>query len=324
MITPEAEEQKIDAILHMVREAAKVEDGPTEGFMPFEAIDNFNQKRRRESLSAYVHEPFDVEAPINRVASVDTVPDGSMRARSLGSFAKENHNYSQRSEPFYKIPADLLTNHKTEGSWWCGVTNAVKPDEYETLPLPAKSNTHRNLALLKNLELSLNQFKSIGTLYREVTGYKALLVHHSQTDSYWCLKSFPREFAREYGQQQELREDIAEREKEALLALSHPFIVSIAGSFQDVVNSYVLEEFLPGGELSLHLSQLRYFDNKTTKFYMAQVILALDYMHRQGYMYRMLKPESIYLQVCAPPSLPFLHLQLTRIVLTNICRLVAT
>ncbi|RYG64994.1 hypothetical protein EON64_12855, partial [archaeon] len=310
MITPETEERKIDAILNMVREAARVEDGQTEAFMPFEAIDSFNQKRRRESLSAYVHEPFNLDGPINRISSVDTVTEGVVRARSsLGSFAKENHNYSQRSEPFYKIPADLLHEHKKGGSWCCGISNVVKPNEYETLSLPAKSSTHRNLALLKNLELSLDQFKSKGTLFREVTGYKAMLVHHTPTDSYWCLKSFPREFAKEYGQQQELCEDIAEREKDALLALSHPFIVSIAGSFQDVVNSYVLQEFLPGGELSLHLSQLRYFDNKTTKFYMAQVILALDYMHSEGYMYRMLKPESIYLQVGAiPPLLPTIQM----------------
>jgi protein-serine/threonine kinase len=55
-------------------------------------------------------------------------------------------------------------------------------------------------------------------------------------------------------------------------------------------------EYMPGGELFNHLKKLRRFEERIAKFYAAEVILALDYLHKEiGVIYRDLKPENILL-----------------------------
>lgn len=52
-------------------------------------------------------------------------------------------------------------------------------------------------------------------------------------------------------------------------------------------------KFLRGGELFKHLKHVKKFKENQTKFYAAQVYLALAYLHDKGYIYRDLKPENI-------------------------------
>ena len=48
-----------------------------------------------------------------------------------------------------------------------------------------------------------------------------------------------------------------------------------------------------GGELFQHLKNARRFDENRAKFYAAEIILALEYLHKMGVVYRDLKPENI-------------------------------
>ena len=48
-----------------------------------------------------------------------------------------------------------------------------------------------------------------------------------------------------------------------------------------------------GGDLFYHLRKKIHMTEKEAKFYGAELILALDYLHTKGYIYRDLKPENI-------------------------------
>ena len=58
---------------------------------------------------------------------------------------------------------------------------------------------------------------------------------------------------------------------------------------------YFIMAFVQGGELFKHLSEQRRFSEERVKFYGAQIVLALGYLHKSNIYYRDLKPENILL-----------------------------
>lgn len=64
-------------------------------------------------------------------------------------------------------------------------------------------------------------------------------------------------------------------------------------TFQDHTSLYMLEEYVVGGELFLHLRKAGRFTNDMTRFYIAEIVLAIEYLHKQNIIYRDLKPENL-------------------------------
>jgi serine/threonine protein kinase len=76
----------------------------------------------------------------------------------------------------------------------------------------------------------------------------------------------------------------------------HPFVVKLFYAFQDHEKLYLILEYAQGGELFTHLAQERMFSEEVASFYMAEMVLALEHLHRNlGVVYRDLKPENCLL-----------------------------
>lgn len=74
----------------------------------------------------------------------------------------------------------------------------------------------------------------------------------------------------------------------------HPFITTMVASFQDSDTLYMLLEYCPGGEVFSYLRRARRFNEATSQFYAAEIVLILEFLHdKQGVAYRDLKPENI-------------------------------
>lgn len=84
-------------------------------------------------------------------------------------------------------------------------------------------------------------------------------------------------------------------EKKYRLQLRHPFIVNAVCTFQDNDNLYFLNEMPLGGYLFSLLNKSGKFSLKSTKFYIAEILLALNYLHRKGRCYYHLIPNNILL-----------------------------
>jgi len=84
-------------------------------------------------------------------------------------------------------------------------------------------------------------------------------------------------------------------ERAVLSVVRHPFLVNLWGTFSDATFLYMVMDFVPGGELFTLLRKSQRFPHPVAKFYAAEVALAIDYLHQNGFVYRDLKPENILL-----------------------------
>lgn len=83
-------------------------------------------------------------------------------------------------------------------------------------------------------------------------------------------------------------------EQEILATANHPFIVTLYHSFQSDEYLYYCMSYCMGGEFfrALQSRPGKCLPEESARFYAAEVISALEYLHLMGFIYRDLKPES--------------------------------
>jgi len=86
-------------------------------------------------------------------------------------------------------------------------------------------------------------------------------------------------------------------EKFIMEQLSHPYIVKLHWAFKSKDDLHFVMDFCAGGELFYHLHNVGRLTEPQAKFYFAEVLLGLEYLHEQKVIYRDLKPENILLDI---------------------------
>jgi len=84
-------------------------------------------------------------------------------------------------------------------------------------------------------------------------------------------------------------------ENRVLQGTRHPFLIGLKYSFTTSDRLCFVMEYVNGGELFFHLSRERQFTEDRTRFYGAEIISAIDYLHKKGIIYRDLKLENLLL-----------------------------
>ena len=84
-------------------------------------------------------------------------------------------------------------------------------------------------------------------------------------------------------------------EKLILQKVDNPFIVKMEYCFASPTHVYFAMEFKQGGELYRQLKKQKQFSENVAKFYAAQILSGLCYLHANNRMYRDMKPENILL-----------------------------
>ena len=85
-------------------------------------------------------------------------------------------------------------------------------------------------------------------------------------------------------------------ERNLLSNLHHPFIVNMYFAFQDFYNLYLVMDLLTGGDLRYHIAHKKTFSENETKFLIANMLLALQYIHSKNIIHRDIKPENLVLE----------------------------
>ncbi|XP_057805992.1 serine/threonine-protein kinase D6PKL2-like [Salvia miltiorrhiza] len=91
------------------------------------------------------------------------------------------------------------------------------------------------------------------------------------------------------------KEGRARTEKEILEMLDHPFLPTLYAAVDTPKWSCLLTEFCPGGDLHVlrQRQPCKRFPESAVRFYASEVVVALEYLHMMGIVYRDLKPENV-------------------------------
>ncbi|VFQ67759.1 unnamed protein product [Cuscuta campestris] len=82
-------------------------------------------------------------------------------------------------------------------------------------------------------------------------------------------------------------------ERDILIAVRNPFVVRFFYSFTCRENLYLVMEYLNGGDLYSLLRNLGCLDEDVARVYIAEVVLALEYLHSLRVVHRDLKPDNL-------------------------------
>ncbi|KAK4778993.1 hypothetical protein SAY86_006521 [Trapa natans] len=82
-------------------------------------------------------------------------------------------------------------------------------------------------------------------------------------------------------------------ERNILISVRNPFVVRFFYSFTCRENLYLVMEYLNGGDMYSLLRNLGCLDEDVARVYIAEVVLALEYLHSLGVVHRDLKPDNL-------------------------------
>ncbi|KAK4751359.1 hypothetical protein SAY87_004841 [Trapa incisa] len=226
-------------------------------------------------------------------------PQNSLYAATLYTEAKESFTNTEVSRSASSVEkSDVVEGRKT--SIYRGSTGSDLSDESSSssslstaLYKPHKGNDTRweaiQLARSRYGALGLDHFRLLKKLGCGDIG-SVYLSELKGTRSYFAMKVMDK--AALAGRKKLLR---IQTEREILQSLDHPFLPSLYAHFETEKHSCLVMEFCPGGDLhNLRQRQPgKYFPEHAARFYVAEVLLALEYLHMLGIIYRDLKPENI-------------------------------
>jgi len=110
-----------------------------------------------------------------------------------------------------------------------------------------------------------------------------MLAEDKQNKELYAIKVLKKEFIIEHDEVASTRSE--KRVFQAANRERHPFLVGLHSCFQTETRIYFVMDYVSGGDLMLHI-QREQFSERQAKFYACQVLLALEYFHKNNIVYR--------------------------------------
>lgn len=185
------------------------------------------------------------------------------------------------SAPAHPILANQLPPGGVVPSPQKAVSKATAPPATMASEMPASSDR----------AVTLDDFNFLAVLGKGNFG-KVMLAEEKHTGQLYAIKVLKKEFIIENDEI-----DSTRSEKRVFLTAAreqHPFLLNLHSCFQTETRVYFVMEYVSGGDLMLHI-QREQFNLHRARFYAAEVLLALEYFHKHGIIYRDLKLDNIML-----------------------------
>ncbi|KAJ9606575.1 Serine/threonine-protein kinase [Cladophialophora chaetospira] len=221
--------------------------------------------------------PEEEEQPNPRRYTDNVVKRGTAAKQLVNSFFQENIERARDRNSRAKELEAVLKNPN--------ISDLDKQREINTLA----QKEARFLRFIRTREVPSN-FSTIKVIGKGAFG-EVKLVQRKTDGKIYALKSLIKS---EMFKKDQLAHVRAERD---ILADSkdNPWLVKLHASFQDNTYLYMLMEFLPGGDLMTMLIKYEIFSEDITRFYMAEIVMAIEAVHKLGFLHRDIKPDNILL-----------------------------
>lgn len=82
-------------------------------------------------------------------------------------------------------------------------------------------------------------------------------------------------------------------EAQIMKQLDHPYVLKLLYCFQTPDYMHMVMELCEHGDLSMQLDTHQYFDEQLARFIAAELVLAMEHVHKKQVLFRDLKPENI-------------------------------
>ena len=144
-----------------------------------------------------------------------------------------------------------------------------------------------NYIRLKRARMEKSMFEKIKTLGIGAFGEVAL-VRKGDSRNLYAMKTLRK---RDVLQRNQVAHVKAERD--ILAEADNEWVVKLYFSFQDKDNLYFVMDYIPGGDMMSLLIKFGIFEVNLAKFYIAELVLAIESVHKMGFIHRDIKPDNI-------------------------------
>ncbi|KAJ0469771.1 putative protein kinase AGC-RSK-2 family [Helianthus annuus] len=242
-----------------------------------ESVQSRNLKLKLSSLSTRIRRKLpavdEIKPELVEVKKKpDNKPDGKLKTREKGEISQSSKSSVGECSSSTSFSCDSNVSsvsrpHMSKDLRWEAVYKAKK--QYGSLNI-------RNFKLIKKIGGG-----DIGTVY---------LAELIDSNCFFALKILDNELL---GLKKKATR--AQTEREILQLLDHPFLPTLFSHFTTDKYSCLVIEYCPGGDLHVLRQKQpnKCFSEQAARFYVAEILLALEYLHMLGVVYRDLKPENI-------------------------------
>ena len=208
----------------------------------------------------------------------------------VGRLAKPKPH--QSADPNWRALREVVERHRRAGR-----PARLTPDDFQ----PVKRLGHGDvgsvhLVSLRGVAENAAGVTDTGSVEAESSGAR------TSDGAFSASSASPPLFAMKVLAKQEMRDrnklHRVKTEGTILEAVDHPYCATLYSAFQTETHLYFVMQFCEGGELyeTLQNAPGKRFSEPTARFYAAEVLVALQYLHLMGFIYRDLKPENILLK----------------------------
>eukprot|EP00298_Acanthocystis_sp_HF-20_P015486 c21157_g2_i1.p1 GENE.c21157_g2_i1~~c21157_g2_i1.p1 ORF type:complete len:494 (+),score=203.83 c21157_g2_i1:123-1604(+) len=136
-------------------------------------------------------------------------------------------------------------------------------------------------------KITINDFELLSVIGRGFYG-EVRLCRKIETGEIFAIKILKKSEMIDKQQIQHVRV-----ERDVMATVNNPWTVKLCHSFQDEINLYFVMEYLPGGDMMTLLMRRDILQENEAKFYIAELVLAIESIHKLNFFHRDLKPDNL-------------------------------